>query len=144
MHGFERGSGRVNYKVTDDGFVESCLSGLIVPSNAGELSASILAVVSDRGAAGVLASLQTAMIALPPIDQRHYAYVPAEMRGVPVAVLVAPQQLHLYLGAAQAAAAMGTIRRAFLSRDEARAWLREQARALAANRVWWPVRRSLP
>lgn len=144
MPGFERGSGRVSYQWTDDGFVESRLSGLIVASNAGELSALTLDVVSDRGAAGVLASLHTAMLALPPIDPRHYAYVPAEMRGVPVAVLVAPQQLHLYLGVVQAAAAMGTIRRAFLSRGEARAWLREQARALAANRVWRPVRRSPP
>jgi hypothetical protein len=130
--------------MTDEGIVEVRMSGLIVPSNAAALSASVLDVVSDQGASGVLSSLQTAMLALPPIDPRHYAYVPPEMRGVAVAVLVLPQQLHLYLDVAQAAASMGTIRRAFLSREEAQEWLREQARALAANHVWRPGRRSPP
>jgi hypothetical protein len=144
MHRFERGSGTVSHTMADEGIVEVRMSGLIVPSNAAALSASVLDVVSDQGASGVLSSLQTAMLALPPIDPRHYAYVPPEMRGVPVAVLVSPQQLHLYLDVAQAAASMGTIRRAFLSREEAQEWLREQARALAANRVWRPGRRSPP
>jgi hypothetical protein len=142
MHRFERGSGTVSHTMTDEGIVEVRMSGLIVPSNAAALSALVLDVVSDQGATGVLSSLQPAMLALPPIDPRHYAYVPPGMRGVPVAVLVSPQQLHLYMDVAQAAAAAGTIRRAFLSREEAQDWLREQARALAANRVWRPGRRS--
>jgi hypothetical protein len=144
MPSFERGSGKAVCEVSDDGFVETRMSGLLVPSNAGALSSLVLDVVSDQRASGVLSSLQTAMLALPPIDPRHYAYVPPEMRGVPVAVVVSPEQFHLYQDVAQAAAAMGTIRRAFLSREEAQAWLREQARALAANRVWRPMRRSPP
>lgn len=144
MHGFERGSGRVSYQWVDDGFVEARLTGLIVPANAGELSALLLDAACDPDTAGVLAAVQTAMVALPPIDPRHYSYVPAELRGVPLAVLVSPQQLHVYMGIAQAAATAGAIRRAFLSRDEARSWLREQAQALAANRVWRPVRQSQP
>jgi hypothetical protein len=144
MHSFERGSGKASYELASDGIVDVRMSGLIVPSNAGALSASVLDVVSDQGATGVLSSLETAMLALPPIDPRHYAYVPSGMRGVPVAVLVSPQQIHLYQDVAQAAATMGTIRRAFLSREEAQEWLREQARALAANRVWRPMRRSPP
>ena len=144
MRRFERGSGSVSHTMTDEGIVEARMSGLIVPSNAGALSALVLDVVAEQGAVGVLSSLQTAMLALPPIDPRHYAYVPSAMRGVPVAVLVSPQQLHLYLDVAQAAAAAGAIRRAFLSREEAQDWLREQARALAANRVWRQGHRSLP
>jgi hypothetical protein len=144
VHGFERGSGRVTYDVGDDGIVEARMSGLIVPANAGALSATLLQAGSDSVATGVLCSVQTAMMALPPIDPQHYNYVPAEFRGVPVAVVVSPQQLAVYQGMAQAAASVGTIRRAFLSREEARAWLEEQARALAANRVWRPTRRSPP
>jgi hypothetical protein len=144
MHSFERGSGRAGYELTEDGFVEARLSGLIVPANAGELSALLLDAGSDCGATGVLSSVQTAMIALPPIDPQHYSYVPSEFRGIPVAVVVSPQQMAVYQGMTQAAAAAGTIRRAFLSREEAQAWLREQARALAANRVWLPRRRSPP
>lgn len=144
MRQFELGSGRVSYEVTDDGLVEARLSGLLVPANAGALSAMMLNASSDLAATGVLSSVQGAMVALPPIDPQHYSYVPAEFRGVPVAVVVAPQQLPVYQGMAQAAAAVGTIRRAFLSREEARLWLREQARALAANRLWMPGRRSPP
>lgn len=144
MHGFERGSGRVSYQWVDDGFVEARLTGLLVPANAGELSGLLLDAACDPGTLGVLASVQTAMVALPPIGPSHYGHVAADLRGVPVAVLISPQQLHVYLGIAQAAATAGTIRRAFLSRDEARAWLREQAQALAANRVWRPMRQSLP
>jgi hypothetical protein len=142
MDCIQRGSGKVSFGLVKDGIFEVRLSGLVVPSNAGALSAAVLDVVADQAAAGVLSSVQTAMLALPPIDPRHYAHVPPGQRGVPVAVLVSPQQLFLYQEVAQAAAAMGTIRRAFLSREEARSWLREQVRALAANRVWWPAHRS--
>lgn len=144
MHSFERGCGKASYEVADDGIVHGRLTGLIVPANAGALSAVLLGAGLDRSVSGVLGSVQTALIALPPIEPQHYAYVPAALRGVPVAVLVAPQQMAVYEGMAQAAAAAGTIRRAFLSREEAVAWLREQARALAANRVWRPERRPLP
>lgn len=138
---FDRGAGTASYELADDGIVCARLSGLVTPANAGELSALLLQVGTDRAPLGVLCSVQKAMIALPPIDWRHYRYVPPELRAVPVAVLVSPEQMGVYQGIAQAAALSGTIRRAFLSREEAQRWVREQARALAANRLWWPEHR---
>ena len=117
-------------------------SGLLVPGNAGVLSALLLRVGADRHAPGVLCSVEKALVALPPIDPRHYGYVPPALRSVPVAVVVSPEQLSVYEGVAQAAAASGAMRRAFLSREQAQDWLREQARALQANRLWRKVRRS--
>lgn len=79
-----------------------------------------------------------------PIDQRHDHCVPPELRAGPVAARVTPDHMVVYQGIAKAAARAGTIWRAFLSREEARLWVREQARAPAANRVWWPGHRALP
>ena len=75
---------------------------------------------------------------------QHYGYVPFELRAVPVAVVVSPEQMAVYEHVAQAAARSGAIRRAFLSRDAAQAWLREQVRALTGSRAWWSVHRSPP
>lgn len=141
---FDRGSGTAWYDVADDGTVCASMSGLVVPANASELSALVLKAGSDRAAIGVLCSVHMALIALPAIDPRHYAYVPPELSSVPVAVLVNPEQMAVYEGIAQAAALSGTIRRAFLSPEEAQRWIRDQARAMAANRVWWSGHRSLP
>ena len=116
--------------------VDSRTSGLLVPANAGTLSGLLLSAGVERGAAGVLCSVEKALIALPPIDPRHYSYVPPALRSVPVAVVVHPEQLAVYEHIVQAAALSGTIRRAFLSRELAQEWLREQVRALKANRVW--------
>ena len=116
--------------------VDARMSGLVVPANAGTLSGLLLSAGVERGASGVLCSVEKALIALPPIDPKHYAYVPPALRSVPVAVVVHPEQLAVYEEIVQAAATSGTIRRAFLSRELAQEWLREQARALAANRVW--------
>jgi hypothetical protein len=140
---FDRGAGTVSYAVSDEGILCAQLGGLLVPANAGELSALLLQAGTDRAATGVLCSAQNALVALPPINAQHYSYVPPQLRAVPVAVLVSPQQMGIYERIAQAAALAGTIRRAFLSRDEAQAWIREQARALAAQRVWWSAPRSL-
>ena len=139
---FDRGPGTATYEVADDGIVCASMRGLVVPANAAELSALLLKAGADHAAAGVLCTVQKALIAMPAIDPRHYSYVPPELRGVPVAVLVTPEQMVVYEGIAEAAALSGTIRRAFLSRDEAQRWIREQARALAANRVWWSAHRS--
>jgi hypothetical protein len=131
------------YDWADDGIVCASLSGLVVPANAGELSALVLRVASERSATGVLCTVQSAVVALPPIDVGHYRYVAPEWRRLPVAVVVTPEQLAVYHGIAQAGARAGTIRRAFLSADEAWQWLQQQARAVAANRAWWSGRRSL-
>jgi len=133
------------FDFTEDGMVDARFSGLVVPANGGTLSGLLLSASAERGAAGVLCSVEKALIALPPIDPRHYAYVPPALRSVPVAVVVHPEQLGVYEEIVQAAATSGTIRRAFLSRELAQEWLREQARALVANRVWRPRgRRSSP
>ncbi len=143
MERIDFGTSTASFAFDDDGLVDASMSGLLVPGNAGALSALLLRVGADRHAQGVLCSVEKALVALPPIDPRHYGYVPPMLRSVPVAVVVSPEQLNVYEGVAQAAAATGAIRRAFLSREQAQDWLREQARALQANRLWQKARRSL-
>ncbi len=127
-----------------DRVAEARLGGVLLPANAGALSARILEAGVDAGAHGVLADLRGALVALPKIESAHYGYVPREMLAVPVALVVTLEQLAVYEQVVHAAADRGTIRRAFLSRQEAQEWLRQQARALAANQMWWSARRSPP
>lgn len=141
MPRLERGAGHVDVDSTVDDIVSGRLGGLVIPANAGELSAMLLRAGADRGARGVLCTVDRALVALPPIDPQHYAYVPPAFRSVPVAVVVSAEQAPIYRDVAAAAACSGAIRRAFLCRAEAENWLREQVRALAANRAWWPERR---
>lgn len=140
---FECGPGTASFGVADDGTLRASINGLLVPGNAAAISALLLAAGSDVGALGVLCSVEQALVALPPIVAQHYRYVPCAQRGIPVAVVMTAEQAAVYAGIGQAAAACGATRRAFLWRDEAEAWLREQTRARAANRVWWSGRRSL-
>ncbi len=138
MDRIDCGAASAVFDFAEDGMVDARFTGLVVPANAGSLSGLLLSAGVERGAKGVLCSVEKALLALPPIDPRHYGYVPPALRSVPVAVVVHPEQLAVYEEIVQAAAVSGTIRRAFLSRAEAQEWLREQARALAANRVWRP------
>lgn len=142
MERVDYGAGVARFEIDGNGIVDASFGGLVVPANAGALSALLLRIGADRAAQGVLCSVQTALIALPPIDPRHYGYVPPSLRGVPVAVVVTPEQLCVYDDIARAAATTGAIRRAFLSREQAQDWLREQARALQANQIWPPAHRS--
>ena len=142
MKRIDYGAGTASFEFDDDGMVNASVGGLLVPANAGALSALLLRAGADHASPGVLCSVEKALVALPPIDPKHYGYVPPALRSVPVAVVVLPEQLNVYEGVAQAAAASGAIRRAFLSREQAQAWLREQARALQANRLWRKVHRS--
>ena len=135
------GGAAARYRIADDGMVDASLSGLLTPKNAGLLSGLLLAAGVERRAVDVLSSVEQALVALPPIAPAHYAYVPPDMHNVPVAVIVSPEQYGVYARITQAAAVKGTIRRAFLSRDEAEAWVREQCRALRANRNWWSGQR---
>ena len=139
MERIDYGTCAARFEFDDEGIVDGSMGGLLVPSNAGALSALLLRVGAERAAPGVLCSVQTALVALPAIDPGHYGYVPPSLRAVPVAVVVAPEQMAVYEGIAQAAASTGAIRRAFLSREQAQAWLREQARALRANQIWRPA-----
>lgn len=141
MERIDFGTSAASFDFDDDGIVNARIGGLLVPANAGALSALLLRAGADRDAPGVLCSVQKALVALPTIDPKHYGYVPPSLRSVPVAVVVSPEQFSIYEGVALAAAASGAIRRAFLSREQAQDWLREQARALKANRVWRTVHR---
>ena len=136
MERIDFGASAARFDFDDDGIVNASLGGVLVPANAGALSALLLHAGADRDAPGVLCSVQKALVALPTIDPDHYGYVPPPLRSVPVAVVVSPEQFGVYENVALAAAATGAIRRAFLSREQAQAWLREQVRALTANRVW--------
>jgi hypothetical protein len=141
MKRIDYGACAANFDFDDDGIVNASIGGLLVPANAGAVSALLLRAGADHDSPGVLCSVEKALVALPPIDPKHYGYVPPSLRSVPVAVVVSPDQFSVYEGIALAAAATGAIRRAFLSREQAQAWLREQARALKANRVWRTVHR---
>lgn len=104
--------------------------------NAGALGAMLLRAGADRRSPGVLVSMHKSLVALPRIDAKHYNHVPSALISMPVAVLILPEQLGVYEDVALAAVSSGAIRRAFLSREQAQDWLREQARALRANQVW--------
>ena len=138
------GAATATVDLDHDRVADARLGGLLLPANAGALSARILEAGVDKGALGVLADVRGALVALPKIEAPHYGYVPYGMLSVPVALVVTPEQLSVYAQVAQAAADRGTIRRAFLSRQEAQEWLLQQARALVANQVWWSARRSPP
>lgn len=113
------------------------LAGVVTQANSYTLSAALLDHVVRRGAAGVLCDTTGAALCLPPIEPEHYSYVPEDLRLVPVAVVVSPAQMAIYAAISQAGARAGVIRRAFLSRGHALAWLEEEAQ------VWAEVRASL-
>ena len=144
MTRIECGAGHADFVQDDDGLLRARLGGLLLPSNAGALSALLLRAGADQDAPGVLCTVRSALVALPPIGAAHYAYVPPALRDIPVAVVISPEQIGVYEGIARAAATSGAIRRAFLSPEQAQTWLREQARALRASRVWRPAHRSPP
>jgi hypothetical protein len=135
------GAATAGFEISSDGIVSARMLGLLVPANAGALSARLLQASVDQGAQGIVCEVNRALVALPTIDPAHYAYVPPAQRAVPVAVVVSPEQWCVYERVAQAAAQLGAIRRAFLSHAEAEAWLRAQVRALTANQAWWSERR---
>jgi hypothetical protein len=128
-------------EVGNDGIVRASFRGVLSTRNAGALSARVLQAGAERGGLGVLADLQGSLAALPPLGPAHYGYIPAGLRAVPGALLISAEQAPVFAGVAPAAARWGAMRRAFLSRAEAEAWLREQAQSLAANRAWWSSRR---
>ena len=141
MEQIEYGACAVKFELDDDGFVSGNVYGVMMANNAGALAALLLRAGADRESPGVLVSMEKTLVALPRIEADHYNHVPPVLRSVPVAVLILPEQLSVYEDVAQAASATGAIRRAFFSREQAQAWLREQAQALQANRAWWRTNR---
>lgn len=131
-----------SFVVSNDSTAYARTTGLFLSSNAVPLSAHLLEASVAMGATGLCICMEGVAFALPPMTPRHYSYVPPTLRGIPVALIVNAEQAAFLAGIAGVAASAGTLRRTFLSRDEADAWVREQSRALSANRVWWSPRRS--
>ncbi len=135
------GGASTDLVVGNDGIVLASFRGVLSMRNAGALSARVLQAGAERGGIGVLADLQGSLAALPPLGAAHYGYIPPGLRDVPGALLIWAEQAPAFADVAPAAARWGAMRRVFLSRAEAEAWLREQAQSLAANRAWWSSRR---
>jgi len=130
------------FDIADDRIARAQTRGLFLSANAGEISARLLKAAVAEGASSLVISLEGFILALPPPTPQHYRYVPPEMRSIPVALVVNEEQLDYFQSVGTAAAQAGTLRRAFRGREEAQAWLREQPRALNANRAWWSRHRS--
>ena len=142
MQSVECGPGVARFEIVNDGVGHASLLGLIMPANVQALSAMLLQAMSDAGASALICSIERGLIALPPIAAKHYSYIAPDLRSIPVAIMVTPEQAPVHDGIAEAAALSGAIRRAFLWREEAELWLQPQIRALNANRVWWSASRS--
>jgi hypothetical protein len=138
------GPARTVFAVSNDSTACARTTGLFLSGNAGSLSAQLLEASVAQGAIGLCISMEGVALALPPITPQHYAYVPPALRAIPVALIVNAEQAAFLESVAGAAATSGTLRRTFLSHDEAAAWVRQQARALSANRAWWTLRQSRP
>ena len=137
MNVIQCGSASVSFHIDNDGMLRVEWHGLLVPANAGALSALLLRAAADADAQGVIGTLEKALLALPPIHPRYYSHVPETLRFIPVAFVVSAEQAPLYQGASLAAAEAGVLRHATRSMDGGDAWLRQQTLALAANRLWW-------
>jgi hypothetical protein len=123
--------------VSNHGVAHARTSGLYLAANAGALSAKVLDAAVGCGARGLVISLEGVAFALPQMTAQHYRYVEPALRYVPVALVVNGEQAAFLSTVPSAAASAGTMRRVFLSHEDAEHWLQEQVRALAANRVWW-------
>ncbi len=141
MFKIECGPAIARYEIGNDGILRTTWSGLIVPANAGELSARLLRIATHAGARAVLSELEGVLLAIPPVNPNYYRYVPEDMRAVPVSFVVSGEQAQLYRGLAQAAASNLTLRRAVRSSSDGEDWLQQQVRAFTANQVWWDRRR---
>ena len=138
------GSASVVYEIGNDGLLRACWKGLVLQNNAGEISARLLEVADAAGAAGVIGRMTDSVVGLPPVTSQHYAYVPTDLRAIPVALLISPEQNWVYSEVATEAALSGTMRRAFLSLEQGEVWAECQVRAQRANQAWWSTRRSQP
>jgi len=128
--------------VGNDAIAQAKTVGLFLSANSRMISAQVLQAAKDNGAAGIIISMEGVAFAMPPMTPEHYRYVPQAMRGIPVALIVSAEQAAFLDSVPGAAAHAGTLRRVFLSQQQAMCWLKEQTRALAANRVWWSWQRA--
>jgi hypothetical protein len=128
--------------VANDGIAHTCTVGLFLADNSKALSASVLQVAASEGAHGLVIDLAGVAFAMPQMNRAHYAYVPPELRGLPVALIVNAEQAAFLQNVQGAAAQAGTLRKIFHSKEQAVHWLTEQTRARSANLVWWSQHRS--
>lgn len=129
--------------VANDGIAHARTVGLFLSANSRTISEQLLQAATREGAAGMLIAIDGVAFAMPAMTREHYAYVPQALRGIPVALIVNPEQAAFLASVQGAAAQAGTVRRIFLSQEQAMLWLKEQTRALAANRVWWSRQRAV-
>ena len=142
MHVIHRGPATACFEIGNDRVLRVRWTGLVLPANAGAISAALLHAAAGAGVIGIVGTLVDAALALPPVTAGYYDHVPEALRGLPVAIVTSTGQESLYAEVAQEAALSGTLRRAFVSFDDGESWLQAQARACAANRHWWSMLRS--
>ena len=121
--------------VGNDQIASVRLGGLLSLGNAGRLSRLMWLDVGEQDAQGVLCDVTGSAVLLPPLQADYYGCIPYEQRLVPLALLVLPEQMTVYGNACEASARGGVIRRAFLSRQAAQAWLHREAEIWAEARA---------
>jgi hypothetical protein len=128
-------------QIDDDGVGTARFSGLMVPSNFLALGVLTMGAAVSHGAKGLLYRNDQAAICCDPVSMTAaYPMLAPALRALPVAFVVNAGQAVLYEHVVQRAAAAGLIRRAFRREAEARDWLAETLKTLAANRAWWTAR----
>jgi hypothetical protein len=128
--------------VANDGIAHARTVGLFLADNSKALSAGVLQAAASQGAQGLVITMDGVAFAMQQLNRAHYAYVPPALRGLPVALIVNAEQAAFLQSVQGAAAQAGALRKVFQSKEQALHWLTEQARARAANLVWWSQRRS--
>jgi hypothetical protein len=129
-------------RIDNDGVGTARFSGLLVPSNFLALGVLTMGAAVSHGARGLLYRNDRAAICCDPVSMTAaYPMLAPALRALPVAFVVNAGQAQLYEHVVQRAASAGLIRRSFFSEAEARDWLADTLRALAANQAWWAGRR---
>jgi hypothetical protein len=136
------GSASGTLQIDNDGVGTARFSGLMVPSNFLALGVLTMGAAVSRDVRGLLYRNDQAAICCDPVSMTAaYPMLAPALRALPVAFVVNAGQAQLYEHVVQRAASAGLIRRAFFSEAEARDWLADTLKALAANQVWWAARR---
>lgn len=128
--------------VANDGIAYARPVGLYLSANSKAISAQLLQAATCEGAVGMIVSVDSVAFAMPSMTREHYSYVAQAMRGIPVALVANPEQATFLDSVQSAAAQAGTLRRVFLSQEQAVCWVKEQTCVLAANRLWWSQQRA--
>lgn len=134
------GGAAARLDVGNDGIARADINGLLLPGAAWALAWTVLCEAKAKQAAGIVTHLSGAALALPPVLPGNYTSAPDGVRGLPVALVVAPEQMHTYAGLSGSAAQNGFIRRAFLCPVQAREWLAAEVALYEAQQAWREAR----